>query len=279
MKIQYSFIIIFLISTLAISSYAQDVAPVKISKSAQTLTTQWNGKRVAFLGDSMTDKCRVGTTCVYWEYLAQLLGIKPMVYGINGEQWDGIYGQAQKLKNEKDNQVDAIIILAGTNDYNGNIPIGSFYKETISQTNHNGKTVMRKHRETIISNTTFCGRINRVMSFLKQTYPTKQIILMTPIHRAYAEFGEGNVQPDESYCNGCNEYIDAYVDAIKQAASIWSVPIIDLYSLSGLYPLYDSNMIYFHDKAIDRLHPNALGDYRIARTIQYQLLALPSQFE
>jgi hypothetical protein len=26
------------------------------------------------------------------------------------------------------------------------------------------------------------------------------------------------------------------------------------------------------------LHPNALGDYRLAKTIQYQLLALPSNF-
>jgi len=29
---------------------------------------------------------------------------------------------------------------------------------------------------------------------------------------------------------------------------------------------------------MDRLHPNANGDYRLAKTIQYQLLALPSTF-
>jgi hypothetical protein len=42
--------------------------------------------------------------------------------------------------------------------------------------------------------------------------------------------------------------------------------------------LADAQSQYFHDKDTDRLHPNALGDYRLAKTIQYQLLALPSNF-
>jgi len=54
--------------------------------------------------------------------------------------------------------------------------------------------------------------------------------------------------------------------------------LIDLYSISGLYPLADAQVTYFHDKDTDLLHPNALGDYRLAKTIQYQLLALPSTF-
>ena len=71
---------------------------VQVQKGEKTLNTQWKGAKVAFLGDSMTDKRRIGTTCVYWEYLEELLGIEPFVYGINGNQWNGIYKQAQKLK-------------------------------------------------------------------------------------------------------------------------------------------------------------------------------------
>jgi hypothetical protein len=56
----------------------------------------------------MTDESRVGTTCVYWEYLKGLLGIKPFVYGINGNQWDGIYRQSVKLHEEKGAGVDAM---------------------------------------------------------------------------------------------------------------------------------------------------------------------------
>jgi hypothetical protein len=74
---------------------------VTIVANEKTPNSQWQGKRVAYLGDSMTDKRRAGTTCVYWEYLTELLGIEPSVYGISGNQWDGIYKQALKMHEEK----------------------------------------------------------------------------------------------------------------------------------------------------------------------------------
>jgi lysophospholipase L1-like esterase len=257
---------------------AQIVQPVAVPDNAKTSKSQWAQKKVAFLGDSMTDKQRIGTTCVYWEYLSSLLHIEPFVYGINGHQWNGIYQQAQKLYSEKGDGIDAILIFAGTNDFNASIPLGRYYQEAKQEVNHNGQIVSRLHREHIMTDTTFCGRVNIALSFLKQKYPTKQIILLTPIHRSFAQFGEKNIQADESYSNACGLFIDDYVKALKEAGTVWSVPIIDLYSLSGLFPSYDSYIPYFHDAKTDRLHPNARGDYRIARTIQYQLLALPATY-
>ena len=266
--------------TMALSgAVAQSSAPkVVLAENEKTTNSQWQGKRVAFLGDSMTDRRRVGTTYVYWEYLDELLGITPSVYGISGNQWDGIYKQAQKLKEDKGTDVDAILIFAGTNDFNSGTPIGDFFAEIIRETNHNGKQLMRKYRTLVMNDTTFCGRINKVMAFLKENYPQQQIIIMTPIHRGFAKFGAANVQPDESFANSQRLYVDSYVDALRQAASVWAVPLIDLYSLSGLYPLADAQSVYFANRETDRLHPNALGDYRLAKTIQYQLLALPSGF-
>ena len=49
--------------------------------------TQWKGRKVAFMGDSITDKAHVGTTKNYWQYLQEMLGLVPFVYGINGQQW------------------------------------------------------------------------------------------------------------------------------------------------------------------------------------------------
>ena len=86
------------------------------------------------------------------------------------------------------------------------------------------------------------------------------------------------MQPDENYANELGLYVDTYIDVLKQAASYWAVPLIDLYSTSGLYPLADAQSQYFNNKETDRLHPNAVGDYRLAKTIQYQLLAFPSDF-
>lgn len=265
------------------NTYAQQSAPkptpkVIITTDEKTPNSQWQGKRVAYLGDSMTDKRRVGTTCVYWEYLNELMGITPSVYGISGNQWDGVYRQALKLHEEKGTAVDAIFIFAGTNDYSHGTPIGKFFTETIRQTNHNGASVALKYRTPIFNDSTFCGRINKVMSYLKNNYPQQQIVILTPIHRGFAQFSDKNVQPDENYANELGLYVDTYIDVLKQAASYWAVPLIDLYSTSGLYPLADAQSQYFNNKETDRLHPNAVGDYRLAKTIQYQLLAFPSDF-
>ena len=37
--------------------------------------TQWKGRKVAFMGDSITDKAHVGTTKNYWQYLQEMLGL------------------------------------------------------------------------------------------------------------------------------------------------------------------------------------------------------------
>ena len=87
---------------------------------------------------------------------------------------------------------------------------------------------------------TFRGRINIAMSYLKANFPDKQVILLTPIHRGYARFGDNNIQPDESYPNSLGLYADAYVDAVKEAATSGR-PVIDLNSICGLYPNADSH--------------------------------------
>lgn len=252
---------------------------VEIKESEKSLGSQWQGKRVAFLGDSMTDPKSSATEAWYWQYLRELLGIDYFVYARSGYQWNGIYKKAVELQTERGDSIDAILIWAGTNDYNHNVPIGEFYTEKEAQTNFNGKMTVRKYREPIFCDSTFCGRINKAMSFLKHNYPTKQIVIMTPIHRAFATFGKTNIQPEEAFANDLGLYIDSYISTLKQAANNWAVPLIDLYSISGLYPMEPADSIYFHDAQTDLLHPGALGHYRLAKTLQYQLQALPASFE
>lgn len=273
-------IILCMLMTLTIITSAQPKQNPSARGSeianAELQNPQWKGKKVAFLGDSMTQK-RDSNNTVYWEYLADILGIEPFVYGISGHQWDGIYRQAVKLKTDRGSDVDAILVFAGTNDFNHGVPLGEFFKETQKETNHNGKQVIRKYRTHVMNDSTFCGRINKVMDFLKSNYPDQQIIVLTPIHRGFARFSERNVQPDENFANAQGLYIDDYVNTLKEAASIWSVPLIDLFSLSGLFPA-DVYSKYFENGKTDMLHPSSAGNYRLAKTIQYQLLSLPSTF-
>ena len=72
--------------------------------------------------------------------------------------------------------------------------------------------------------------------------------------------------------------MDDYVSALREAGSLWSVPVIDLFAVSGLFPVNDAYAQFFHDADTDRLHPNAAGHDRIAKTLVYQLLALPATF-
>lgn len=116
------------------------------------------------------------------------------------------------------------------------------------------------------------------MSKLKQMYPNKQIVLMTPIHRAIFDPNDKNIQPDENYENMRGLFLDEYVNAVKEAGNVWAVPVIDLNSVSGLFPLCDEGAKLFKSTEHDRLHPNDAGHERMAKTIMYQLSALPCTF-
>lgn len=244
------------------------------------LPNPWKGKRVAFLGDSITDKVHMGTAKNYWQFLEEWLGLTPLVYGINGNQWNGILKQAQKLKEEADGQVDAILVFAGTNDYNAGIPLGEWYDYVYQDTTvKGGGKEGRKKRTPSQDPDTFRGRINLAIDYLKRNFPTQQIILLTPIHRAQAQFSINNIQPEEAFPNKLGHYVDEYVQAIKEAANVWAVPVIDLNSVCGLFPMMDEHARYFHHSETDRLHPNADGHSRMAKALMYQLLAFPADFD
>ena len=238
----------------------------------------WQGKRVAYFGDSIADPRNSGSKKKYWGFLNDWLQIEPYVYGVSGREWNDIPHQADLLHAEHGDSVDAIIIFMGTNDYNNGVPIGQWYterKEQVLAGIHEQKHMVDSiHRYPVMSDSTYRGRINQALDYVKRLYPTKQIVLMTPIHRAEFYASDNNWQPREDYTNLCGEYIDAYVESVKEAGNIWAVPVIDLNALCGLYPLMDEHTQYFKSAENDRLHPNDEGHIRMALTIMYQLLTL-----
>lgn len=267
-------------AAIALSLLPAAIVAAEAPESAKNpeINSQWKAKRVAFLGDSITDKSHVGTSKNYWQFLEEILGISPRVYGINGDTFRGILKQAQKLKSDGADVIDAIIVFAGTNDYNGGVKLGEWYEYADAEAPiAGGKTQIRKRRTPSMDTSTFKGRINAAMSFLKENFPDKPIILITPIHRGFAQFGPDNVQPDESFPNRIGLYADSYVGAVREAGNVWAVPVIDLNSLCGLYPNAASHARFFHKKDTDLLHPNAKGHEKMARAIAYQLLGLSAE--
>ena len=243
-----------------------------------SVESQWKGARVVFLGDSITDKKHIGTEKNYWQYLEESLGIKPLVYAVNGQRFSHIPSQALKMEAEIGKNFDAIIVFCGTNDFMAGVPLGDWYKVEDAPAPVAGGVEMRKRRALNLDVSTFRGRINAVMKFLKSRFPEKQIILLTPIHRGYAKFSEKNVQADESFPNKIGVYFDEYAAAVAQAANVWAVPVIDLNSICGLYPNWPKHDRYFSKPDTDLLHPNAFGHYRIALALTYALRAYPAGF-
>ena len=130
----------------------------------------------------------------------------------------------------------------------------------------------RKKRSFNMDISTLCVSINSVLSFLKHNYADKKIVLMTPLHRAYATLGRKNIQHNELYSNSIDLFIHDYVLKIREAASFLSTELIDLHSKSGLYPLFDESTHYFANFDTDRLHLGKEGHMRIANAIKSKLV-------
>ena len=119
----------------------------------------WQGKRVAYFGDSITDPRNHASKKKYWGFLQDWLQIEPYVYGVSGRQWNDIPRQADMLKAEHGDSVDAILILMGTNDYNSGIPIGEWFVEkdekVMAGIHEQKHLVDRKHRYPVMCDSTY----------------------------------------------------------------------------------------------------------------------------
>ncbi len=253
---------------------------VSVSKaSAADEILSWKGRSVVFLGDSITDKSHVGCKTNYWGFLAERMGFSAHVYGKNGWQSDGIPKQVAWAYADLGEDVDAVFMLIGTNDYNAGVPLGEAYAHSAEVVNRNGQPVELKKREPSFDTATFCGRLNVALRTIKTTFPEAQVVVMTPLHRGFAEFGPRNVQPDERYANVRGLFIDDYVRCVREAAALWSSPVIDLYAEAGLLPNEPTYADCFaRGGKGDSLHPSTVGHERLARVIAARLAALPPTF-
>ena len=122
------------------------------------------------------------------------------------------------------------------------------------------------------------GAANITMERLRTHYLKAQIVVLTPIHRAFFQCSPTNIQPAEDWPNKGGTYIDTYIGCIKEIGNVWSVPVIDLNSEAGLMPLVDSHTPYFRNSEKDRLHPNGIGHERLAKVIYARLRTIPGGF-
>ena len=208
------------------------------------------GLKINFLGDSITEGG--GVSCienVYWNILKRDYGLaQARGYGVSGTRfakqrvpsatarWDLDF--CSRLP-EMDDDADVVVIFGGTNDFgHGDAPMGSPLDRTPD---------------------TFIGACHTLFSAAINKYPEATIVVMTPLHRLNEDNASGEGNKTANLAPLCD-----YVKVIKEVAAYYSLPVLDLWSLSGIQPRVDVLREKF---CPDGLHPNDAGHARLAHRL------------
>lgn len=203
------------------------------------------GLKINFLGDSITEGAGVSTKDkIYHALLKEECGLaEARNYGIGGtriarqqgspwrewnERWDA--NSFCERFEEMDDDADVVVVFGGTNDFgHGDAPIGGFTDRTPD---------------------TFYGACHYLFRGLSRKYIGKPIVVMTPLHRINELKNTGTAK------GAVYAPLKTYVDIIREVAEYYSLPVLDLYKVSGI-----QQDIPEVKKALipDGLHPNDAG--------------------
>ena len=202
-----------------------------------------NGLKINFLGDSITE----GHGCSsvekqFTSLVAAQTGAVTRCYGIGGTRiarqskpsdWPRHDLDFPSRVAEMDPDADLIVVFGGTNDFgHGDAPFGDFADRTVD---------------------TFCGALHVLYTALLEKYPEATIMVMTPLHRA-----------TEAIPNMHGKVLKDYVDMIRRTAEHYSLPVLDLYAVSGMQPAVP---VMKEKYMPDGLHPNDAGHVLLTNRI------------
>ncbi|WP_051620247.1 SGNH/GDSL hydrolase family protein [Paenibacillus sp. UNC451MF] len=191
--------------------------------------SRWQGKSWGTLGDSIT------AAFGYQPLVQKAVGFQDVVnYGVSGSPMtaggETDDGATVHVGKRMDTSLDCVTIFAGVNDFRLNKPIGE-----LGTFNENS----------------FLGAYTSVVEHIIGHNPDVTLSLWTPLQRDKDGY-------DIHYVNEAGHRLIDYADAVKLIGRTYSLPVLDLYFLSGFtkntLPQYTS----------DGLHPNEAGHHRIA---------------
>lgn len=204
------------------------------------------GLKINFLGDSITEGVGASSADkIYHALVKKEAGLaEARNYGISATR----FALQQNPQNEcpdrwsfcerfakMDDDADIVVVFGGTNDYgHGNAPLGKFEDRTPD---------------------TFYGACHTLFSGLVKKYLGKPVVIMTPLHRTHEMRKTGDAKPEPVGT------LKDYVDIIREVAEYYSLPVLDLYRISGLQPEID---VIKSTYMPDGLHPSDAGNRVIA---------------
>lgn len=210
------------------------------------------GKKVTCLGDSITSggvTDNGGQAISYAWYLETLIGTNPTNAGVSGSHiTKGTVGRTDSFTERVDSikGQDLVTIYGGVNDFLFDSPLGAMTDEATTQT-------------------TFYGALKYLVTRLTFNNPDAKLLFITPMKAD--KYGgtydvNGNVRK-----NSVNATEEDYVNAIKEVASYYSIPVLDLFHNGNLNPYIPAQ----NTMTVDGLHPNEKGAQRLAKTIAHAI--------
>ena len=208
------------------------------------------GKKINFIGDSITEGARVASPDNYYpNIIKREAGLaEARNYGVGGSR----IARVQEIKypsdedfnmraERMDKDFDAVVVFGGTNDFgHGNIPLG-------------------KMGDTDVY--TFYGAVRTLCLYLIKNFPDKPIVFMTPLHRLNEEL-DYNKRIEDGNPNA--RPLSDFVNAIKEVCELFSIPVLDMFRDSGM----PARVWAWCERYMpDGLHPNDEGQKLIAHKL------------
>lgn len=162
----------------------------------------------------------------------QNLGIAGATYAVRGGREDSAVDKIDVVKG------DLILIAYGINDFHSNVRLGEFNSDDTGS---------------------FYGALEYVYSTVITNNPAARILVITPMKQ------HGYNEAPDSYTKNKQGLLQVdYINAIKEVAGKYSLPVIDLFNNAGMSPFNEAQASqYFRDG----LHPNQAGEYVYARKV------------
>lgn len=237
-------------------------------------STLLQGKKIAFLGDSITDATLYGQ---YVQIFGQLSGatitnhaIRGATYGAGGNPNIRLAVQAESLVGDE----DIVIMMAGTNDFGYSkrgVVLGDVYSVDANN--------------TIIPTTdtdSTCRGVHDAINAIYAKKPTMQIFIITPPQKGTDTSGENPPRPSgwdrntegwdptDQHYNNQGKYLYEYADAIKKVAQLYGIPVIDQFNNSGINPMIAGMKAEYFNS--DGTHPNAKYHRLLAHWLYWNIV-------
>lgn len=233
-------------------SELNDSMEESIEQALAVQNSNWKGKTINFIGDSITygaytpvggSSPNMRAEKRYCEIACERLGATCRNYGVSGISISSTSYQSPSSAislryTRMDNTADMVVIAGGTNDYGTGVTLG-----TIADT----------------TDVSFYGALHVLCSGLCEKYPGKRIVFVTPFHRS------------SEAANKAGATLAQYKQAIYDVArDEFGFAVLDGWTV-GLSP---KNAKVKAEYIVDGVHPNPIGHELIGTSLAHMLNAL-----